>query len=209
MKTYFLHKNSQSKKLIIFASGFASHYSHFCHLKSKENVLMLYDYSELDLNLEFKDFDEITLIAFSMGVCVSARFLKHINFTQKIAINGTNYGIEDDLGIKKELFLKQCKDSSLVGFKKALFAKNLDKAKNFYFNDEDYLKNELTSLYNLCNKQAIGLKFDKALLSKKDLVFSTKASENFFNKENTKIIYTKEPHFVFFAFETWEDICNI
>ncbi|EAL5569282.1 TPA: DUF452 family protein, partial [Campylobacter jejuni] len=93
MKYEFLCKNPDSKKLIVVFGGFASHPSHFSHLKSDKNVILFYDYKNFDLNFDFKAFDELFLIAFSMGVCVANRLLKELHFKQKIAINGTNLGI--------------------------------------------------------------------------------------------------------------------
>ncbi|KAB0475818.1 DUF452 domain-containing protein, partial [Pseudomonas vancouverensis] len=40
MKYEFLCKNPDSKKLIVVFGGFASHPSHFSHLKSDKNVIL-------------------------------------------------------------------------------------------------------------------------------------------------------------------------
>ncbi len=106
MKYEFLCKNPDSKKLIVVFGGFASHPSHFSHLKSDKNVILFYDYENFDLNFNFKAFDELFLIAFSMGVCVANRVLKELNFKQKIAINGTNLGIDKSKGIHPTIFKK-------------------------------------------------------------------------------------------------------
>ncbi|EAK3659926.1 DUF452 family protein, partial [Campylobacter jejuni] len=106
MKYEFLCKNPDSKKLIVVFGGFASHPSHFSHLKSDKNVILFYDYENFDLNFDFKAFDELFLIAFSMGVCVANRLLKELNFKQKIAINGTNLGIDKSKGIHPTIFKK-------------------------------------------------------------------------------------------------------
>ncbi|KQH99313.1 hypothetical protein K773_04135, partial [Campylobacter jejuni CVM 41946] len=50
MKYEFLCKNPDSKKLIVVFGGFASHPSHFSHLKSNKNVILFYDYENFDLN---------------------------------------------------------------------------------------------------------------------------------------------------------------
>ncbi|EAK7371496.1 DUF452 family protein, partial [Campylobacter jejuni] len=121
MKYEFLCKNPDSKKLIVVFGGFASHPSHFSHLKSDKNVILFYDYENFDLNFDFKAFDELFLIAFSMGVCVANKLLKELNFKQKIAINGTNFGIDKLKGIHPAIFRKTLRNFKLENFKEALF----------------------------------------------------------------------------------------
>ncbi|EAJ8996606.1 DUF452 family protein, partial [Campylobacter lari] len=116
MKTYFLHKNENSSNLILFFSGFCSHFSHFSHLKSDENVLMVYDYSDFNFDIDLTKFKNITLIAWSMGVCVASKILKDIKFDKKIAINGTNLPINDEFGIKEAIFRLTMKKFDLENF---------------------------------------------------------------------------------------------
>ncbi|MCV3527388.1 DUF452 domain-containing protein, partial [Campylobacter lari] len=42
--------------MILFFSGFCSHFSHFSHLKSDENVLMVYDYSDFNFDIDLTKF---------------------------------------------------------------------------------------------------------------------------------------------------------
>ncbi len=152
MKYEFLCKNPDSKKLIVVFGGFASHPSHFSHLKSDKNVILFYDYENFDLNFDFKAFDELFLIAFSMGVCVANRLLKELNFKQKIAINGTNLGIDKSKGIHPTIFKK----------KKAL-------------------KIELEKLFDFAlTKQEENLLWDKVYSSKEDEIFPPNALKNSF-----------------------------
>ena len=211
MKTCFLHKNPQSSDLILFVSGFASHFSHFSHLKAQNNVLMIYDYKDMNLDIELNSFKNVHLIAFSMGVSISSKLLSYIKFKTSLAINGTPRGIDDEYGIKEEVFKQSMENFNLLEFKRHLFAKNLNLSENFYFQGQTQLKDELKSLFNFHKKHKVkkDLSFDKILLSKRDLIFSNRACENFFKQKNTKIIHSKEPHFVFFAFDSWEELCNI
>ncbi|HEG0477788.1 TPA: DUF452 family protein, partial [Campylobacter jejuni] len=148
MKYEFLCKNPDSKKLIVAFGGFASHPSHFSHLKSDKNVILFYDYENFDLNFNFKAFDELFLIAFSMGVCVANRLLKELNFKQKIAINGTNLGIDKSKGIHPTIFKKTLQNFKLEHFKEALFKERKSLAKDFIFKDEKALKIELEKLFD-------------------------------------------------------------
>ncbi|MCC3041127.1 DUF452 family protein, partial [Campylobacter jejuni] len=121
MKISNLIQNENSQELILVFGGFASHPSHFAHLKSDKNVVLVYDYENLDFKFDLKSFSKITLIAFSMGVCVASRVLKDIEFSQKIAINGTPFGIDKLKGIHPAIFRKTLQNFKLENFKEALF----------------------------------------------------------------------------------------
>ncbi|EAH9084821.1 DUF452 family protein [Campylobacter jejuni] len=205
MKYEFLCKNPDSKKLIVVFGGFASHPSHFSHLKSDKNVILFYDYENFDLNFNFKAFDELFLIAFSMGVCVANRVLKELNFKQKIAINGTNLGIDKSKGIHPTIFKKTLQNFKLEHFKKALFKERKSLAKDFIFifKDEKALKIELEKLFDFALiKQEENLLWDKVYSSKEDEIFPPNALKNSFKN----LIFLDEPHFAFFHFKTWDEL---
>ncbi|HEF1674310.1 TPA: DUF452 family protein, partial [Campylobacter jejuni] len=199
MKYEFLCKNPDSKKLIVVFGGFASHPSHFSHLKSDKNVILFYDYENFDLNFNFKAFDELFLIAFSMGVCVANRLLKELNFKQKIAINGTNLGIDKSKGIHPTIFKKTLQNFKLEHFKKALFKERKSLAKDFIFKDEKALKIELEKLFDFALiKQEENFLWDKVYSSKEDEIFPPNTLKNSFKN----LIFLDEPHFAFFHFKT-------
>ncbi|HEH5006298.1 TPA: DUF452 family protein [Campylobacter jejuni] len=203
MKYEFLCKNPDSKKLIVVFGGFASHPSHFSHLKSDKNVILFYDYENFDLNFNFKAFDELFLIAFSMGVCVANRVLKELNFKQKIAINGTNLGIDKSKGIHPTIFKKTLQNFKLEHFKKALFKERKSLAKDFIFKDEKALKIELEKLFDFALiKQEENLLWDKVYSSKEDEIFPPNALKNSFKN----LIFLDESHFAFFHFKTWDEL---
>ncbi|EEU6932379.1 DUF452 family protein [Campylobacter jejuni] len=203
MKYEFLCKNPDSKKLIVVFGGFASHSSHFSHLKSDKNVILFYDYENFDLNFDFKAFDELFLIAFSMGVCVANRLLKELNFKQKIAINGTNLGIDKSKGIHPTIFKKTLQNFKLENFKEALFKERKNLTKDFIFKDEKSLKIELEKLFDFAlTKQEENLLWDKVYSSKEDEIFPPNALKNSFKN----LIFLDEPHFAFFHFKTWDEL---
>ncbi|PJQ16736.1 pimeloyl-ACP methyl esterase BioG family protein [Campylobacter jejuni] len=203
MKYEFLCKNPDSKKLIVVFGGFASHPSHFSHLKSDKNVILFYDYENFDLNFNFKAFDELFLIAFSMGVCVANRVLKELNFKQKIAINGTNLGIDKSKGIHPTIFKKTLQNFKLEHFKKALFKERKSLAKDFIFKDEKALKIELEKLFDFALiKQEENFLWNKVYSSKEDEIFPPNALKNSFKN----LIFLDEPHFAFFHFKTWDEL---
>ncbi|HEB9333332.1 TPA: DUF452 family protein [Campylobacter coli] len=203
MKISNLIQNENSQELILVFGGFASHPSHFTHLKSDKNVILVYDYENLDFKFDLNSFSKITLIAFSMGVCVASRVLKDIEFSQKIAINGTPFGIDKLKGIHPAIFAKQIKKFDLSSFKKSLFKERENEAKNFIFKDEKDLKTELEKLFEFTSKERNeNFIWDKIYSSNNDEIFPQNALKNTFSK----LIFLNEPHFVFFHFKTWDEI---
>ncbi|EAJ6226319.1 DUF452 family protein [Campylobacter coli] len=203
MKISNLIQNENSQELILVFGGFASHPSHFTHLKSDKNVVLVYDYENLDFKFDLNSFSKITLIAFSMGVCVASRVLKDIEFSQKIAINGTPFGIDKLKGIHPAIFAKQIKKFDLTAFKKSLFKERENEAKDFIFKDEKDLKTELEKLFEFALKERNeSFIWDKIYSSNNDEIFPQNALKNTFSK----LIFLNEPHFAFFYFKTWDEI---
>ncbi|HEC2837829.1 TPA: DUF452 family protein, partial [Campylobacter jejuni] len=194
MKISNLIQNENSQELILVFGGLASHPSHFAHLKSDKNVVLVYDYENLDFKFDLKSFSKITLIAFSMGVCVASRVLKDIEFSQKIAINGTPFGIDKLKGIHPAIFAKQIKKFDLTAFKKSLFKERENEAKDFIFKDEKDLKTELEKLFEFALKERNeSFIWDKIYSSNHDEIFPQNALKNTFSK----LIFLDEPHFAF------------
>ncbi|EOT7296724.1 pimeloyl-ACP methyl esterase BioG family protein [Campylobacter jejuni] len=203
MKISNLIQNENSQELILVFGGFASHPSHFAHLKSDKNVVLVYDYENLDFKFDLNSFSKITLIAFSMGVCVASRVLKNIEFSQKIAINGTPFGIDKLKGIHPAIFRKTLRNFKLENFKEALFKERKNLTKDFIFKDEKALKIELEKLFDFAlTKQEENLLWDKVYSSKEDEIFPPNALKNSFKN----LIFLDEPHFAFFHFKTWDEL---
>ncbi|MDO4674205.1 pimeloyl-ACP methyl esterase BioG family protein [Campylobacter sp.] len=203
MKKIFLHQNADSGDLIVVFGGFASHPSHFSHLKSQKNVLLFFDYEDFSLEFDFKAFENITLIAFSMGVCVASKMMRSLPLGAKIALNGTNQPIDRNLGIHPGIFRKNLENFSLKAFKKSLLAEREKLAQDFEFKDEAGLKKELGNLLDFCQKERhLAFEWDRVYASAHDEIFPTKAIKKSFGAP----IFLNEPHFAFFAFDFWEEL---
>ncbi|ECK1938892.1 DUF452 family protein, partial [Campylobacter lari] len=114
-----------------------------------------------------------------------------------------NLPINDEFGIKEAIFRLTMKKFDLENFKKNMFEDDLNLSKNFKFNDESYLKNELLSLYEFCTKNLNeNFIWDKALLGKNDKIFPFNASFKFFKD---KAFILDKGHFIFFDFSTWNE----
>ena len=88
MQTKLIQNNS--KNLIIFLTGWGCDSDQFKFMYSKENdVLIVYDYSNLDFDIDISNYNKYYLVSFSAGVFV-AGMIRNIlpKFEKTIAING-------------------------------------------------------------------------------------------------------------------------
>ncbi len=211
MQTYWLHTNKASKQLIVFFAGFASHYSHYSHLHTNMNVLLCYDYRDFYFDIEIlKEYDEVWLVAYSMGVSIATRLLQNVTFTRKIAFSGTNIGIDKTFGIHPTLFRHTIKHFNINDFKHAIFGENIIYTKDFYFAEQTILQEELQSLYDFCvTTPNFVFAWDRIYIAEKDSLFLPQVCFQAFENTNQAIYELSTWHYPFFAFHTWEEICTI
>lgn len=243
-----------SQNLVVFFSGFASLPSHFSKLTDKNfmqdfDMIMVYDYCDFgECQAQIKEvinaskkYKNVYLIAWSMGVFVASALLSDFVyqagserdkiFTKKIAINGTNIGIDRQLGIPPKVFAYTAKNIQPQDFRNAIFDtkiqgenfqvmrdKILQYSLDFALPSLENMQNELESLQlfakniaqNYLQDFANNFLWDKAIISRTDKIFPPQACEAFFtqnpHKNHTKIIYTDAPHFAFVGFRNWQEI---
>ena len=87
MKLFFVNNNKN--KLILFLTGWGCDEKQFQRLVSIDyDVLIGYDYSNLDIDFDFSKYKEIYLLTFSAGVFVAGLISDRLPlFAKKIAIN--------------------------------------------------------------------------------------------------------------------------
>ena len=106
MRYCWLNKKNNDT-LIIFFCGWSFDDKPFKYLECSNNdVLVIYDYAELELpeNL-FDGYKEYYLITWSMGVYIAYLLRNKLpEFSKKIAINGTPFPVDDELGIPQKTF---------------------------------------------------------------------------------------------------------
>ena len=230
---------STKDTLVVFFGGFASLPHHFAHLHATTSVVMCYGYQRLDSMQELRTilntYKNRILIAFSMGVCVAAKLLDSVCFDKAIAINGTSAGIDDTFGISNKLFMRTVQSLDVAMFGRMLFGTNslesnkpkylhsnldfrestaLDSASSHFcelFAPREILLEELASLQYFCScDQNLDFLYTSALIAREDKIFPPSACERFFiQKPNVKIHYLNAPHFVFYHFNTWEELCAL
>ena len=234
MQYHWLSKNG-NENLIVFFCGWSFDYKPFENLLCENyDVLCFYDYvdvdrvcsSELlstsagkllnDKNL-FSKYKKSVLITWSMGVYV-AYLIRDVlpEFDLNIAINGTPFPIDDEMGIPVKTFDLTLKyvDTGLQG----KFQKNLFKSPDDY---EKYIKNpvnrsienqkaELTALNNFIKGKLIEYNkfYDYAIISDTDKMIPTRNQQFCWEKYKTPVKIISGGHCPFLGYKSWEDIIN-
>ncbi|OCR89112.1 hypothetical protein CFT12S00416_04780 [Campylobacter fetus subsp. testudinum] len=204
MKIDLIKKDGE--KLILLFLGYSFMADCIKHLEVGDySLAVIYDYSELSFDDSFLKDKDIYLVSWSMGVWAANLVLKNIPLKKSIAINGTPFGIDDKYGINAGNFYKTITNYNFESFKKLCFLGiPPEKISNFEFNKNAKL--ELINLYKNAIKPCDNnICWDKAIISKKDLIFPPKASEYF----SCQKIYINAPHFAFFNFKGFGDIVEI
>lgn len=217
MKSNWLIKNN-SKKLILFFNGWSLDENIVKHLTSSEyDVLMLFDYSNLDLNLsilkEIYEYEEINVIAWSYGVWAYGSVLDIFkNLKNVVAINGTLLPINNDFGISERMFnltLSNLSEKNYPRFFQNMFEGEGDLYKMPQRNIEDQ-RQELKSIQRLCAQKDISKNktfFTKVFTGLKDKIIPAQNQINFWGG-NIDIIKVNTGHYMFDLFSNWDEIIN-
>lgn len=222
MKTYFLNNNSD--KLILFFCGWGMDENPFSILKSKSDILYVYDYEnpDFDNTFDFSKYESVSLLAFSYGVYASgiAKLPENLKLEKSTAINGTLIPVDENYGVPLRQFeLTEKMDSStVVKFRQRLFGG--EKAKEHF---EIFEKNLPQRSAQSCTEELSGMKkyvpvlpipqrkFDKIYIGLYDRCVPTRNQKNFWqkicqNNEGSNIIELETGHFPFYNYESIEEL---
>ena len=219
MESKWLHQK-KSKKLIVFCNGWGMDEHPFTPIGSKEwNVLMFYDYADLnhnqDLHKLFNEYEDIVLIAWSMGVWAGQQLFKPFvkKLTAALAINGTLCPIDDQFGIPEavvkatlcnldekqrlKFYFRMCRD-------RVLYQKFLE---NQPLRSIGNQKNELASLLRStrCHPDEQSI-YNFVFVAEQDLIMPTKSQLNCWTEKT--IHQVGGSHFVFYAYNNWDEIID-
>lgn len=211
MQYHWLNRQNNDR-LIIFFAGWSFDYKPFEFLECGDfDVLFLYDYNSEELP-EIPNYKENYLIAWSMGV-YSAYRLRNVlpNFIKKIAVNGTAYPVDDNLGIPQKPFLLTLKHAK-IGLEGKFYQNIFDNTKDY----ERYTKtpverpienrvDELNTLYKRIteNPESYTDYYDFAIVGLNDKIIPPKNQLNFW-KDKAKTL--NSGHFPFYNYKSWTEL---
>lgn len=214
-----------ANKLILCFLGYSFLPESLKHLELGEYGLgVIYDYTSINFDLKFLELEisktsmenfndiiskkELFLVAFSLGVFIASKIKFQTPLKCAVAINGTPFGIDENFGIKQSDFQASLQNFNFDEFKKGCFLKDISRV-NFAFNN--HAKAELSALYESiknAKKDENFINWTKAIISKKDMIFPSNATQNYFRNfaSNCDIQMLNSAHFAFYNFTKWEQI---
>ena len=209
----YFYQNHNSSDLIVFFAGWGCDYNQFVNLHDKLDVLILFEYRNLELDFDFSRYHNVYILAYSAGIFLSCLLSDKIpNVRKKIALCGNPYLFDEILGLnaQKLEILKNINLDNYLDFRRQYMT----------FSDEEFEQynklqslrsiescaNELAYLQKLYdeNKDNISPKFDKAFAAKNDLLFDINAQKDFY--QNKLTIIANARHHIFFRFNSFEEM---
>ncbi len=209
---YFYH-NNDSSDLIVFFAGWGCDHHQFLNLQDNIDVLILYNYQDIELNFDFCKFHNIYLIAYSAGIFIASLLHNRIpNIRKKIALCGNPYLFDKILGISAQniQILKNINLNNYLEFRKKYMVSSKEEYEKYNqlqsLRSIESCQQELTYLQKIYqeNKDNITITFDKAFAAENDLLFNLDAQKNFYKDKLTIIKNAK--HHIFFQFNSFEEI---
>jgi len=214
MQYHWLNKRNNDK-LIIFFAGWSYDYLPFKFLDCGDyDVVMFYDYENINYYMDFSCYKEINLITWSMGVFIAYLLRDKLpKFRTKLAINGTPFPVDDDYGIPQKIFDLTLTHAA-IGLKGKFYKNVISNEKNFerYMQSpvERSIENRVSELQKLSdhakNTEYNYEKFyDYALIGNNDKIVPTNNQINFWERNASyKILETG--HFPFYDYNSWEEL---
>lgn len=212
MKKFLINNGSDS--IILFFTGYGCDEYEFEHLKSKSDILLLYDFSDTDLSLDFdfSKYKEVNLIAFSAGVFIASVFNFNFKLNRKIALSGNPYLFDEPYGLTNDMqdILYNITAETADDFARNYLVKTDEEFRIFHHSRRtiESCKKEFNSLKNLYSVKKTDIKdiFDKAIIGEYDPIFNVQAQKDFYTKRLT--IVKNARHNLFFRIKSFEDILD-
>ena len=210
MQKYLIDKKSDN--LLLFFTGWGCDEYEFEHLKTNSDVLILYNYSDLNFDFDFSKYKNINLIAFSAGVFIASITDYDFKINKKIAISGNPYIFDEKFGLSKNIQDVLCgiTEKTADDFARNYLVKTETEYKNFHHSNrtlescrEEF--NSLKKLYQTYSKKIRNI-YDAALIGSDDKIFSISAQKEFYGKKLH--IIENARHSLFFRINNYEQILN-
>ena len=210
MKKYLINNNSETLQMV-FAGWGADEYA-FEHLKSNFDVLILYDYSDLELDFNFSKYKNFNLVGYSAGVFAASVLDFDFKFDKKIAFSGNPYLFDEHFGLSKEIqeVLYNVNEENADYFARNYLVKTDEEYKNFHPSKRsiESCRTEFEKLKKLyrTNKQKIKDIYDLAYIGEYDPVFSVSAQKEFY--KNRLTIVKNARHNMFYRINSFGQMLN-
>ena len=205
-----LIKNS-SEDLIIFLSGWGCDDNQFKDIKSQNDILICWDYSDISFDFDASAYKSVYLLAYSAGVFTAGLIKEKLpKLKQKTAVNGNPLLFDEYYGIPKDILkvFRGLNLSNYMAFRRdylvASEAELEDFNKNSSLRTFESCFEELDNLERLALGDYPVMAFDKALISEKDKIFNPRRQKEYFDGKYKTL--DSCAHNVFYHFKNFDDL---
>ena len=215
MQYQLISQNLPSRNLIVYFAGWGTPPSVVQHLSIPPayDLLLCYDYRDFSLEFDFSRYENVRLVAWSMGVWVADRVMGQVPLFSATAINGTGLPMDDDYGIPCAVFQgtldtldeinqgkferRMCGDKQLLQQYQSLEGRR----------SIEEIHAELTALYDALSAehQHTGLPWTKAIIGTQDRIFPAQNQRNYWH-ERCEVSEMVVGHYLFPLLQTWEQL---
>lgn len=205
-------QHNKNNNLIIFFNGWGMDENVVSHLNPENyDVVVFYDYNDLETDFISDDYEKKYVIGWSMGVMIAGvnrPALKTITakadgFT---AICGTPFPIHDEYGIPKKIYnmtIRGFNEASSEKFIKKMFS-GKEPNRIITKRSTESKKSELEKLLNYTSENKIN--YNKIIIGKDDIIIPTKNQINFWSKEQKSFITVPAGHCPFLLYNKWAEL---
>lgn len=180
------------------------------HLDCEDyDIVMFYDYNNLETNFTLENYQEKYLVAWSMGVMIATNFFTPSSalrapsptggegYNKATAINGTLKPIDAEYGIHPKIY-----DLTIKGFNSEKFIQNMfDKPVEIEISREaENQKTELSAIKNYSANE--DFKYTRVIISDNDKIIPTKAQCKYWGQEAN----LHAGHCPFLGFKKWSEL---
>lgn len=211
MKTKLIENNSID--LVIFLAGWGCDDVQFKNTTCSKNLLLCWDYSDLEFGFNFSPYKRIDLIAYSAGIFVSGLIQNKLpKLNSKIAINGNVKIFDGYFGISKFVldFMHNLNLDNYMDFRRKFLVNSEEELKDFNKNSSvrtfESCENELKALQNYYAKYNPTFEYDVAILSENDKVFVPNHQKEYY--KNKYVELKNNAHNVFYTFKSFDSIID-
>lgn len=216
-------KNDGAKNLLLFFTGWGTTPEVVAHLQLPENFdyYAFWDYRTIhpsQLPTFSQEYEQVFLVAWSMGVWATDLLAPHLPVTKAIAVNGTPLPMHDLYGIPSEIFrgtLNGLDDDNRARFNRRMCGgkKLLAVYNTFSARSTEDLKCELLGVYeqvkDLPSDLPPSLSWSAAIVSGKDLIVPATNQLRYWEKHNINThTLTSVGHYPFLEYSTWQELLS-
>lgn len=212
MKTEFIEQ--QGSNLILYFAGWGTPPSAVAHLQIPQNfdLLICYDYQDLQLQFDFSAYNDIYLVAWSMGVWVAEQVLQNVAIHKAVAINGTPKPNDDQFGIPSAIFqgtLDHLNATTRNKFERRMCQSREVLAQYQQLPDYRSLENiqrELSFLaQQIKQRPAVTFQWHQAWIATQDHIFPV-ANQQAYWQSHCPVKTIEAGHYTFPYFQQWQQL---